>query len=63
MKAGETAMLKTYDGSVRVTILEAYCDLNWRVRISEGPCVVKGHKLAAGSTYIAGESQLVRSKK
>ena len=55
------ARVKSDGGSVRVTILGPFCPLNWRVRIEE-PCVLRGHKLAAGSLYIAGKSQFILGK-
>lgn len=51
------ALLKLFKGTARVTVLERYCSLNWRVRIEED-CDVKGRPLSAGALYIAGRGQL-----
>lgn len=42
---------------VRATVLDQYCNLNWRVRLEEDG-QVGGSRIKAGATYIAGVSQL-----
>ena len=59
--ASETAILKTDSGNQRVTVLNQYCPLNWRVQL-ETDCIIHGYHLKAGATDIAGESQLTRRR-